>query len=97
MPTYEYQCDSCKIIYTEFRSYEERDLGGQCDLCHQPLKRVFTSAPAQLNIALPDGTKRKGFTDLKEAAKLNALAMDSRPKERKLIMEEVQKLTEVKK
>jgi len=50
-----------------------------------------------MNTALPDGTKRKGFQDLKEAAKLNALAMDSKPNERKLIEQEVQKLTEVKK
>lgn len=97
MPHFEYQCESCEIIYTEFRSYEERDLGGQCDLCHNPLRRLFRTAPGQMNTALPDGTKRKGFQDLKEAAKLNALAMDSKPNERKLIEQEVQKLTEVKK
>lgn len=95
-PMYEYQCDDCDLISTEFRSYEERDLGGQCDLCHNPLKRVFNSAPAQLNIALPDGTKRRGFSDLKEAAKLEADAMDSRPAERKKITAEVIKLRELK-
>lgn len=97
MPSYQYKCAECDIVYTEFRTYEERDLGGQCDLCHVPMKRVFLSAPGQMNVALPDGTKRPGFSDLKEAAKLEADAFDSRPTERKLLEGEINKLRGIKK
>lgn len=61
-------------------------------MCGAATKRAFRTAPGQMNTALPDGTKRKGFADLKEAAKLEAEAMDSRPKERSAITAEVTKL-----
>lgn len=95
MPMYEYTCEDCDITVAEFRTYEERHLGGQCDLCHRPMRLAFITAPGQLNTALPDGAKRKGFTDLKEAAKLNAEAMDSRPADRKALLKEVDKLNKI--
>lgn len=97
MPNYDYKCTGCEITVVEFRSYEERDLGGQCDICHAPRVRAFNSAPGQMNTALPDGTKRKGFETLKEAAKLEAESFDSRPAERKILEGEINKLRGIKK
>lgn len=97
MPNYDYKCTGCEITVVEYRSYEERDLGGQCDICHSPRARAFFSAPGQMNTALPDGTARKGFAQLKEAAKLEEQAFDSKPAERKMITEEVNKLRGIKK
>lgn len=92
MPVYEYTCPTCEIDYVEFRPYEERDTAGKCDACLGDTTRAWRTAPGQMGTALPDGVKRKGFAELKEAAKLENTAFNSRPKDRPAIMKEVQKL-----
>jgi len=96
MAIYEYKCRQCQITYDEYREFDNRFLPGKCDMCGAGTERAFMSAPGQMNVALPDGSKRKGFSDLKEAAKLEAEAMDSRADERKRIESEVKKLRLVK-
>lgn len=97
MPTYDYKCVDCEIVVTEYKNYEDRDVPSICSFCGGSKKRLFKTAPGQMNTALPDGTPRKGFADLKEAAKLEAEAFDSKPAERKRIEKEVAKLRETKK
>lgn len=93
---YEFQCVNCLTVINEFRKYEDRDRTAVCFFCEHAMKRIFKSAPGQMNVALPDGTKRKGFQELKEAAKLETEAMDNRPEERNRIMKEVNKLKKTK-
>jgi hypothetical protein len=45
-----------------------------------------------MEVALPDGTKRKGWDKLKEAAKLNVEASTSKGESRKEIQAEIKKL-----
>lgn len=96
MPLYEYKCATCEIVSEEVKSYEDRFTVVKCLMCNGDMQRAFMTAPAQQNVSLPDGTKRKGFSDMKEAAKLEAEAMDSRPEERKRLESEVKKLRLVK-
>lgn len=96
MPIYDLKCKACNINYEEFKSYEDRFLPGKCEMCGGQTERAFNNAPSQMNIALPDGFKRKGFSDLKEAAKLESEAMDSRADERKRLTDEVKRLRVVK-
>jgi hypothetical protein len=50
-----------------------------------------------MQVGLPDGTKRKGFQDLKEAANLEITKGDVRPERRGAIEREIKKLRSIKK
>lgn len=45
MPAYEWICRGCGTYLTAKCSYEERDNCRPCDLCGEPLTRVWLTAP----------------------------------------------------
>lgn len=59
-------------------------------------QRVF-QAPMNMERALPDGTKRKGFADMKEAARLKVDAAGMDHRKRGDINAEIRKLESIKK
>lgn len=72
----------------------------ECPSCREKTCYIVPSAPAirtSDSATFLDGTKRKGFQELKEAARLEVLKanMDS-PQERTLISNEINKLKAVK-
>ena len=42
MPTYEYDCMPCAKRYSKNRSISDPDPGYDCDVCNQPLVRVYS-------------------------------------------------------
>jgi hypothetical protein len=55
------------------------------------------SAPMVLNASLPDGLKRKGFSDQIESLRIEAESYDKPPMERQKHQHEIKKLRSVKK
>lgn len=53
--------------------------------------RVF-EAPMQMKASFPDGHKRKGWTDLKESARLEKAAAIARPETKREIKAEIRKM-----
>ncbi len=49
MPAYEYDCMPCATRYTKVRSMSEDDPGYKCEICNQPLVRVYSSVGIQFN------------------------------------------------
>ena len=94
MPNYSYECKVCaageELIL--FAKYEERD-NQVCPECSTPVTRQI-SAPNVMRASYPDGTKRKGFQDLKEAAKLNREAAGEKAgsERRKEIVSQIRKM-----
>jgi hypothetical protein len=78
------QCVECgEIEWAVLIEREERDNLFICPACGKiAMKRALLSAPAQMNVALPDGVKRKGFSQMVEAAKLEAASYDLPPEKR---------------
>lgn len=70
MPTYTFQCDECGSSTEEFYKYSERPETIQC-ACGGKASHTITAVGLMVKEAYLDGTKRKGFADLKEASKLN--------------------------
>jgi hypothetical protein len=97
MPNYDIECADCQTISIEFRKYEDRDNPGVCNMCLGPTNKVYRTAPNGMFTALPDGTRRnEGYQRLKEAAKLEKEAANTRPERRKEINQEMNKLRSTK-
>lgn len=69
MPTYEYACDGCRIIYQTRHGMNEPGLQ-QCPACASSLRKVF-SAPAlnTRNHSSPTAAKYSGLSESDEIAK----------------------------
>lgn len=85
-------CKDCGEEWDDLVERSERDSLHPCRECGKiAAERVFT-APAVMNTALPDGTKRKGFTEMKEVARLEKEMANKPHNQRKDIKAEIQKL-----
>ena len=84
MPTYLYKCECWPEVLELVRQVADHDEPVYCDSCTANMTRLF-AAPAVMNTALPDGTKRfdtvrnyqrleraKRGADTTEKAKLSA-------------------------
>lgn len=91
MPNYEFLCEPCMCVTTLNIPYSERPETVPCTFCSEPAKHMI-SLPAVMHVALPDGTRRRGWQDLKEAAKLNREAAISKNDVKKDIKKEIRKL-----
>ena len=55
MPSYQYECQECKVQYTHFRSIEEEDTGYTCDTCGSALSRWYGISGTRTQKRLPEG------------------------------------------
>lgn len=90
MPNYDYYCEPCHEDRILQVKYEQRDMV-DCPVCCEPMKRQV-SMPMNLRASYPDGMRRKGWQDLKEASKLNVDAAGARAKEKAEIKKEIRKI-----
>ena len=83
MPNYDYQCPNCETVVVEFNDYEDRDWPLPCDNCGYAMARVFITPPQvrteKLSRTFVDGTKRKGFEDIRKVAELEVEKVNTNP------------------
>jgi hypothetical protein len=96
--TIDIRCETCGLVSDMLIDRSEKDDSWQCPDCPEgtSMKRVFLTAPAVMNAALPDGVRRKGFRELAEAARLEVESYNLAPEKRGHINREITKLKEVK-
>ena len=92
MPTYSYQCDTCGSTTEEFHKYSERPDTITC-ACGGTAQHTITAVGLMVKEAYLDGTRRKGWSDMREASKLNKEKASARDdKSRKEIANQIRKL-----
>ena len=91
-PTYTYRCEQCDHVTDGFyRLSETRPDQVPCESCGEQAQYTL-AAPLVMRASYPDGTKRKGFGDLKEASKINKMiAQTDDPEARKVLKKELKK------
>jgi hypothetical protein len=90
MPNYDYCCDTCDSITVEQYKIAEKPETITC-ACGGTAKFQI-GAPMVMGTALPDGTKRKGWAQLREASKLNKSMAAAKPENRREMAKEIKKL-----
>jgi hypothetical protein len=90
-------CAQCGLSSALVVEREEKDDSWECPDCGGEMKRAFLTPPAIMQRSFPDGTKRTGFQDLKEALRLESEAYDMPVNRRAEIGREIKKLRAVKK
>lgn len=93
MPTYDYTCrkPECETSWEAVVRYEDRDIMS-CPTCGSlDIQRHFPS-PMVLKASFPDGHKRKGWADFREAAKLNKAKANARPEHKGEYAAEIRKM-----
>ncbi len=72
MPTYDYSCEECDLFWDTNVPYEDREkqLCGECGT----LAKYHFPKGGIMKASYPDGHKRKGFAEMKEARKLEIQA-----------------------
>lgn len=92
MPTYEFQCTVCDSVNVEQFRMAERPDHIEC-MCGGRANYLISMPNLIVKEAMLDGTRRKGFAELKEANKLNRVRDNVRDTtERKKIAEEIKRL-----
>ena len=92
MPTYEFQCTVCDSINVEQFRMAERPDHIKC-ACGGRANYIISMPNLMVKEAMLDGTRRKGFAELKEANKLNRERDNIRDSgKRKRIADEIKKL-----
>lgn len=86
-----FACDTCDHEFDLVIDKRERDLPVPCEVCGQPARATF-SVPRNLRASHPDGTRRRGFSELREAAEIESASFDLPPAERGRANEEIRKL-----
>lgn len=89
-PMYDFLCPECETGEERNVPYAERE-DQQCHTCGKVLLRMFP-APMVLSASFPDGHKRKGWSEMREASKLNKESANSPHDRRKEIEKEIKKL-----
>jgi hypothetical protein len=86
----DFQCVSCDAVT------EAWDMPSQCPVCEHPNLMKLLPMPALYGLegsaSFLDGTRRKGFAEMKEASKLEVQMLDTHPKKRAEMQAEVNKL-----
>jgi hypothetical protein len=99
MPKYlsiDVRCTDCETVWNELATDEELEKNEwTCDNCGGIGSRTM-SAPTVLQASYPDGTKRKGFEDLKKAAKLETQMYNLPPNKRGEIKKEIHERRKIK-
>lgn len=85
-----FACDSCGREFDLVVDKRERDLLVPCE-CGQQARPTF-SMPRNLRASHPDGTRRRGFAELREASEIEAASFDLPPAERGKAAAEIAKL-----
>lgn len=91
-PTYTYRCEKCdQVTDGFFRLTETRPDELPCIVCGESATYELAS-PLVMRNSHPDGVKRKGWADLKEASKLNrAVAGTDNLEEKAALKREIKK------
>jgi putative FmdB family regulatory protein len=71
MPTYTYMCDICETECSELFPMASRPDTVKCPECGGEAEYRIAAPGLVLKEAFLDGTKRKGWAEMKEASKLN--------------------------
>lgn len=86
----DFQCLSCDAVV------EGWDVPSKCPACEHPLLMKLLPIPALYGLegsaSFLDGTKRKGFAEMREATKLETQMLDTHPKKRAEMQAEISKL-----
>jgi hypothetical protein len=69
------RCDKCDLVAATLVERSERDSSWECPDCAGTMTRTI-SAPNITRKSFVDGTKRKGFADMKEAVRVEREMMD---------------------
>jgi hypothetical protein len=69
------RCDTCDLVAATLVERSERDGSWECPDCMGIMTRTI-SAPNITRKSFVDGTKRKGFADMKEAVRVEREMMD---------------------
>jgi len=92
MPNYVYACNVCGSTTEEFFKYSERPDNITC-ACGGVANHTITAVGLMVKEAYLDGTKRKGWSEMKEASKLNKeIGKAKDDKEKKQIANQIKKL-----
>lgn len=92
MPTYTYECRECESFTEDFYKFSDRPDTITC-ACGAVADHTITAVGLMTKEAYLDGTKRKGWGDMKEASKLNKESNVSKDAEsRKQIASEIRKM-----
>lgn len=91
MPNYDYVCGNCEHREELIVPYSER-LSREipCEICGHRLEWQFP-APTVMRASYVDGTKRKGWEDMRQANKLVKEAAVSKPETAREIRKEIAK------
>jgi len=91
------KCQDCELVWNELVERElENTAKFTCPNCGG-LGKKTVSAPTVLKATYPDGTKRDGFRDMKEALKLESEMYNKHYDKRKEYQDEIKKLKGEKK
>jgi hypothetical protein len=90
-PNYDFHCEQCDSTTIEHFKIAERPATIQC-ACGGTAK--FQIAPTMvMQTALPDGSRRKGWAEMREASKINkAMAVAGSESTKKEMASEIRKL-----
>lgn len=90
-PNYEYICYECEAMDIQHFPLNQRPDVSHCSRCGLEVKYTI-SAPAFTKASYLDGTKRKGWADLREANRLSKEASVSRKETAKEIRQEIKRM-----
>lgn len=98
MPMYDYTCKHCNVVFPALVTYENRDTPEmECPVCSRQDGITRNMAiPTLTKASYPEGYKRPGWGELREAAKLNVEKANTpyqNKAERKRLDREINKLT----
>lgn len=86
-------CSRCGKKWDELATEKELEVDEfGCTNCGENTGKRVMSSPNVTRASYVDGTRRKGFRDLKEASKLNIQASNSRDETKKEIHKEIRKM-----
>lgn len=92
MPTYEFKCVECESINVEQFSMASRPDEIKC-ACGSPAKYMISAPNLVLKEAYLDGTRRKGWAELREASALNKeIGLQKTDKDKKRIEKQIKQL-----
>lgn len=92
MPNYDYHCEACQLVTVEFHKIGERPESIPCPMCLTNQAAYTIAAPNLMQASYPDGIKRKGFAEMREANKLLREATVSKRDTAKEIRQEIKKM-----
>lgn len=94
---FDWLCDTCQERCEWLVDTAEKDWDAPkpCKLCGDGISHKAPSGPPVQNASFVDGTKRKGFEDLKIAGKLESEKANLAPSKRYTIQKEIDKLKKI--